>query len=410
MANTKSILIACVSVMFLTVSITCFGLLTMDGKLLYDSTIPLQRDVMSRGLQTPVEGTDVQYRVAIVATSVFWANQLILPRFVTCELRIENSSVRIEKATYESGNTQRADVLIFSGIIGDIDIWQELAKRRQHNQLWVFATEESAFTSRKFIPPIEMSDIHFNISSTYHPKSDIYTPYGAFSPFTGEEKTALKFESNFYQKEHLMAWVSSHCSTPMWRRSDAVHDLGNYIPIDMYGDCGEISCPKQSWVNCTRVFRKYKFIAAFENSCCGGYITEKFWNVVSLFKAIPVVIGAPKVDYERQAPSNSFIHADDFDSLKDLADYILRVSKDKDLYDSYFQWKNNGTVKCNPIRDITSLTDFGVCRLIDFLEAKKKDLSKRVFDPYGPNWLGGCNECGHHKWIKDYSNFLKFLK
>ncbi|PIK43470.1 glycoprotein 3 alpha L fucosyltransferase [Apostichopus japonicus] len=190
--------------------------------------------------------------------------------------------------------------------------------------------------------------------------------------------------SNFNQKKGLMAWISSHCSTEMWRRYDAVHDLSGYIPIDMFGACGELSCPRRRGINCAKVFARYKFIVAFENSCCGGYITEKFWFTVTRYNAIPVVIGPPKMDYEQLVPPNSFIHADDFSSMKDLAEYILRVSQDQALYDSYFKWKTIGKAVNNCIVDILAFTNVGMCRLIDFIREKQHELPKQPFDPYGP--------------------------
>ena len=36
-------------------------------------------------------------------------------------------------------------------------------------------------------------------------------------------------------------------------------------------------------------------------------------------------------DYERMAPGSSFIHVDDFASIKELAQYLLKVDKDPHL-------------------------------------------------------------------------------
>jgi glycoprotein 3-alpha-L-fucosyltransferase len=58
---------------------------------------------------------------------------------------------------------------------------------------------------------------------------------------------------------------------------------------------------------------------------------------------IPVVMGARPEDYKRTAPPHSFIHVDDFESPKHLADYLHKLDKNDDLYNEYFLWKGTGT-------------------------------------------------------------------
>lgn len=57
---------------------------------------------------------------------------------------------------------------------------------------------------------------------------------------------------------------------------------------------------------------------------------------------VPVVMGAPRADYERAAPPQSFIHVDDFDSPQQLADFLRAVAADRDRYNSYFRWQGTG--------------------------------------------------------------------
>jgi glycoprotein 3-alpha-L-fucosyltransferase len=53
-------------------------------------------------------------------------------------------------------------------------------------------------------------------------------------------------------------------------------------------------------------------------------------------------MGAMKEDYEIQAPSNSFIHVDQFDSPKQLAGYLEQLDANDTLYNEYFRWRNTG--------------------------------------------------------------------
>lgn len=50
-------------------------------------------------------------------------------------------------------------------------------------------------------------------------------------------------------------------------------------------------------------------------------------------------MGARPEDYEVAAPYNSYIHVDEFESPKELAEYLHRLDKDDELYNSYFKWK-----------------------------------------------------------------------
>ena len=54
-------------------------------------------------------------------------------------------------------------------------------------------------------------------------------------------------------------------------------------------------------------------------------------------------MGAHPDDYKRQAPYHSYIHVDEYESPKELAEYLKKLDEDTDLYNSYFQWKGTGT-------------------------------------------------------------------
>jgi len=57
---------------------------------------------------------------------------------------------------------------------------------------------------------------------------------------------------------------------------------------------------------------------------------------------VPVVMGAPRADYERAAPPESFIHVDDFESPRHLADFLRTVAANRERYNSYFRWQGAG--------------------------------------------------------------------
>lgn len=68
---------------------------------------------------------------------------------------------------------------------------------------------------------------------------------------------------------------------------------------------------------------------------------DHVWKMLHFFRndVVPIVMGARPEDYARSAPQHSYIHVDDFDSPKDLADYLHALDKDDKLYNEYFNWK-----------------------------------------------------------------------
>lgn len=69
---------------------------------------------------------------------------------------------------------------------------------------------------------------------------------------------------------------------------------------------------------------RYKFNICFENMSYPGYVTEKIIDSI-LGRTIPVYWGAPDIlDY---VPADAFIDASQFDSMKDLVDYLVLLDE-----------------------------------------------------------------------------------
>lgn len=93
---------------------------------------------------------------------------------------------------------------------------------------------------------------------------------------------------------------------------------------------------------------------------------------------VPVVMGARPEDYARQAPPKSYIHVDEFESPKALAEYLHKVDKDDDLYNSYFRWKGTG--------DYID-TKFW-CRLCAMIHDAKRTNHHQVYENLREWWAG----------------------
>ena len=53
-------------------------------------------------------------------------------------------------------------------------------------------------------------------------------------------------------------------------------------------------------------------------------------------------MGGRKEDYAAAAPPQSYLHVEDYATPKDLAELLLKLDKDDDLYNNFFRWKNTG--------------------------------------------------------------------
>lgn len=88
--------------------------------------------------------------------------------------------------------------------------------------------------------------------------------------------------------------------------------------------------------------RRYRFYAAFENTLCQDYVTEKVYKVLDK-NMIPLLYGG--VNYHHFLPPKSYINVADFASIEELANYLTYLSENVDEYIKYFWWKRFYRVK-----------------------------------------------------------------
>lgn len=142
-----------------------------------------------------------------------------------------------------------------------------------------------------------------------------------------------------------VAWFVSHCETQS-KREAYVKELSKYIPVDIVGTCGNLTCgSKKERVECDEQIlnKEYKFYLSFENSICEGYVSEKLWRLIrEPITVIPIVMGG--VDYRTILPDDTYIDIKDFSSPKDLASYLKHLDKNDEDFNHYIIKKNS--LKC----------------------------------------------------------------
>ncbi|KAM6902133.1 alpha-(1,3)-fucosyltransferase 7 [Xenentodon cancila] len=178
----------------------------------------------------------------------------------------------------------------------------------------------------------------FNMTISYRSDADVTVPYGERLPLASEGSLV---EDSSVNKSSLVCWVVSNYQKHH-KRSQVFTELSAVVPVQIYGRWKQK--PLSSKDLLPTISRCY-FYLAFENSVAKDYITEKLWKNAFQGGAVPVVLGPPASHYKDVAPPNSFIHIDEFKSVKEMGEYLQQLAEDKKRYAEYFKWKQHWKVK-----------------------------------------------------------------
>lgn len=243
-----------------------------------------------------------------------------------------NCPIKNCKFTKNKDKIDSVDAVLFQFLPSRIQ-----RRREQSRQVWIYFQLESAQNTPK------TTDSGFiNWTATYRSDSILNTPYEKFSTFRNITYLPKKLSRNYAKgKTKLAAWFVSNCGASNGRM-EFVKELQQYARIDIYGQCGKLSCDRYSQDCFEKLKKEYKFYLAFENSNCRDYITEKFFLNALSNDVLPIVMGGHPDDYKKLAPPNSFIHVDYFRSPRELAEYMHILDSNDNLYNKYFRWKGTG--------------------------------------------------------------------
>nr|XP_046230266.1 alpha-(1,3)-fucosyltransferase 7 isoform X2 [Scatophagus argus]XP_046230267.1 alpha-(1,3)-fucosyltransferase 7 isoform X2 [Scatophagus argus] len=203
---------------------------------------------------------------------------------------------------------------------------------RPHGQRWAWMSLEGPVSNGNLQ---QFANI-FNLTITYRRDADITVPYGELLP-----KEEHLVEDVPLNKSFLVCWVVSNYRR-QHKRSQVYRELRARIPVKVYGHWTKTRLNSRALL--PTISHCY-FYLAFENSIAKDYITEKLWRNAYQGGAVPVALGPSLGDYKAVAPPNSFIHVDEFASVKDLANYLQQLAQDKERYSEYFTWKRQWKVK-----------------------------------------------------------------
>jgi len=182
----------------------------------------------------------------------------------------------------------------------------------------------------------------FDYFIDYRLDSDVPIPYTyGFFDFS---KLPVPTKQKGLGGRGLAAVFISNCSARN-KRLEYLKELMKYTKIDSFGMCAhnsevfEEDEDANSWKTKMNTIRKYKFTIAFENSNDRDYVTEKFFQPLEA-GSVPVFYGTSNIaDF---APPHSYIDANDFESPKELAEYLEFLDKNDREYEEYLAWKKTG--------------------------------------------------------------------
>ena len=245
-------------------------------------------------------------------------------------------------------NNSRTRAFMYYGT--DID-WKDLPLPRHGNHLWALLHEESP--KNNWILASEEGVSLFNLTAT----CSRHSSYPLTSQFLHkldwlEAPVEVETRAKSSGGLGLVMYLQSDCNPPSDRDS-FVRELMKYVTVDAYGKClhnrdlpGHLVDPLTfSSREILSLVSKYKFTLAFENARCHDYITEKFWRPLYA-GSVPIVLGSPTI--KDWAPTNqSIIVVDDFQSPKDLAEYLHYLDRNDREYERYLEFKRTGVT--NPL-------------------------------------------------------------
>ncbi|XP_052071022.1 alpha-(1,3)-fucosyltransferase 11-like [Mytilus californianus] len=210
----------------------------------------------------------------------------------------------------------------------------------------------------------------FNHTATFKRESDYpITTQDIFALEYLTERQAIDIKvKNEKQKSDGFAalmYTQSHADVPSYRDS-YVKELMKYIDVDSYGTCLHNKDLPENLINPAESFQKdqfldfiagYKFHLSFENAVCDDYMTEKLMRPLHL-GSVPIYYGSPKA--KDWMPNNhSIIMVNDFNSPKELAEFIKYLDENDEEYLKYLNFKKPNGITNTLLKETVLNRDWG---------------------------------------------------
>ncbi|XP_037271906.2 glycoprotein 3-alpha-L-fucosyltransferase A [Rhipicephalus microplus] len=219
--------------------------------------------------------------------------------------------------------------------------WNSLPRRRRMAQAWLLYAMEPPH--RLPSNPSRLDELAINWTLSYRFDADVVHRH---SFKTVRRRTSGVGHSLLapQPKVRPVAWIVSNCKS-FSRRESYVQELQKFVPVDIFGGCGQRRCREHRFGCYREIAANYSFYLAFENSICKDYSTEKLFLPL-LNSMVPVVMGG--ANYSAVAPPGSYINFASFRTARELAAYLLELQGRPEQYRRYFEWKKQYAIERPP--------------------------------------------------------------
>ena len=247
---------------------------------------------------------------------------------------------------------------------GDYDILSTISVKDTSWSITISMEGEQYYSQTRVRPKGYLHDQYYAVSSF---KAEIPMPYFSWAEYQIQHPAV-----DFDRVIKGASFLANNCDSLSDRESLVKALLETRLRVDSLSAClnNAQPPPRVDMGNKTAILEQYLFHLAFENQRADDYITEKLWGTLAS-GTLPVYFGAPNI--KEHVPPNSVIFVDDYETPRDLANYLIKLTKDKALYESYHSWRYS---RVDP--EFEQKYDFtkthSTCRICKWAYAKKHGL------------------------------------
>lgn len=221
----------------------------------------------------------------------------------------------------------------------------------------------------------------YNLISSYELDSHIPALYPHLADFieSFQVETLDELERQQEDKKASVMFTISNCKASLRPdRLGVIQELASYFSTSSFGGClGEPANYALEWnyrgkygnPRHLEEMSKYLFLYAPENSYGIDYVTEKVYLPL-IASAVPVYLGAPNIA-AFLPDRDAVIHVSDFGSIRDLATYLDKLSRNRTLLvERHHSWRTRSLptrlLKLNQLVDRNSTYSYAckVCNCI----------------------------------------------
>ena len=227
-----------------------------------------------------------------------------------------------------SANPENADAEYYIAM-GDGDVRNAVSKNSK-NPIKILGSREP----QHYYPLLKMDYLkqHFQGTSLFDRHSDI--PWAKIPNM--DKVKMIEMPTNAKPKA---TYVARNCN-PKNNRHDYIRAIDEAIGVLAPSTCfHNMPWPQCNGRVCTKAetIRDYKIHLAFENGDSPGFITDKIYTTMEA-AVLPVWMGTR--DIAEAVPKGSYVDVADFDSPRDVANYLKMLLENETMYNSYFEWKH----------------------------------------------------------------------